>query len=134
MGIDYGKKRVGIAVSDPLKIIATGLDTIPTPEIFKWLISYSQEEPIEAFVVGAPVGLDGLSTDATPLVQEFVNGLKKRFPKVAIHLVDERMTSVEAKKIILKSGVNKKKRRDKSLVDKVSAVLILQDFMESTIY
>jgi len=131
MSIDYGTKRIGIAVSDPLQIIATGLDTVATKEIFDFLESYLENEAVETMVVGEPMHLDGNPTHVTPLIEKFILEVKKRFPKIEIARQDERFTSVEAKSIILKSGAKKKKRRDKSLVDKISAVLILQEYMES---
>lgn len=130
IGIDYGTKRVGIAVTDPLQIIANGLTTVPTKEIYTFLQNYMKEENVEGIVVGNPLHLDGNPAQINNLVQKFVNRLHKLFPSISINLQDERFTSVDAKRIILESGAKKKKRRDKSLIDKVSAVLILQDFME----
>lgn len=130
MGIDYGTKRVGIAVTDPLQIIATGLTTVATEEAFSFIRQYFEEEEVECIVVGEPLHLDGSPSQITPQLQLFIAQLKKQFPTIAVETQDERFTSEEAKQIILKSGVNKKKRRDKSLIDKISAVLILQDFLE----
>lgn len=131
IGIDYGTKRTGVAVSDPLQIIASGLDTVPTSDIFEFLEQYLSEEEVECIVVGEPMHEDGSPAQIAHLVVGFVRALKKKFPDVEIATIDERYTSVEAKKIILQSGAKKKKRKDKGLVDKVSAVLILQEFMES---
>ena len=130
LAIDYGTKRTGIAVSDPLQIIANGLDTIPTENLIPFLENYIQSEEVETIVVGEPLYPDGNPAQIADLVYQLVNRLKKKFPQISIALQDERYTSEEAKRIILQSGIRKKKRRDKSLVDKVAAVLILQDFME----
>jgi len=131
MAIDYGTKRIGIAVSDLLQIIANGLDTVPTKEIFDYLKDYISREPVYKIVVGEPLHLDGNPTYVTPLVHEFADKLRKLYPDIEVILQDERFTSSDAKRIILQSGAKKKKRRDKSLVDKISAVLILQEYMES---
>ena len=129
MGIDYGTKRVGIAVTDPLQIIVNGLDTVPTPEIFDYLTNYIEQEDVECIVVGEPMHMDGTPAQIAHLIVGFKRKLKELFPDIKIDSQDERFTSREAKEIILKSGTKKKKRRDKSLVDKISAVLILQDYL-----
>ena len=134
MAIDYGTKRVGIAVSDPLKIIANGLDTVPAKAVFDFLEDYFKTEEVETIVVGEPLHPDGNPAQFEPLVREFVKKLKEKYPHINIEMQDERYTSVEAKKIILQSGVSKKKRRDKRLVDKISAVLILQEYLENNFY
>ena len=131
LSIDYGAKRTGLAVSDPLQIIATGLDTVATKDIFDYLQNYLEQEEVECIVVGEPTHADGNPTHLTPVIHDFVRKLKKLYPDKKYVFQDERFTSVEAKRIIRESGAKKKKRRDKSLVDKVSAVLILQDYMES---
>lgn len=130
LSIDYGTKRTGLAVSDPLQIIASGLDTVATQEIFDYLKKYIEEEEVETIVVGDPKYPDGNPAQIAHLVVGFVRKLKEMFPEIKIDMIDERYTSEEAKRIILKSGAKKKKRRDKGLVDKISAVLILQDYME----
>ncbi len=134
LAIDYGTKRTGIAVSDPMKIIASGLDTVPTTEIFNFLTAYLKDEEVETFVVGEPMYPDGNPAQIAHLVVGFVRNLKKLFPHIPVVMQDERYTSEEAKRVILQSGVSQKKRRDKSLVDKISAVLILQEYMEQTQY
>ena len=134
MSIDYGTKRVGIAVSDPLQIIATGLDTVATKDIFVFLKKYFSEEEVESIVVGEPFHMDGTPAQITPLINQFLEKVRKLFPEKTIIRRDERFTSVEAKRIIIQSGVKKKKRRDKGLVDKVAAVLILEDYMDSLRY
>ncbi len=130
MAIDYGLIRTGIAVSAPLQIIANGLETVPTENLIDFLKAYLSEETVETIVVGEPLHLDGTPAQITPQINGFLASLRRIFPMVDIARQDERFTSVEAKRIILDSGVKKKKRRDKSLVDKVSAVLILQSYME----
>jgi len=131
MSIDYGTKRCGIAVSDPLKIIANGLETVPTNELLRFIETYSKQEPVECVVIGKPLTKNNEPGKIEHLIVGFIRKLKEICPNVTIERVDERYTSKEAASIILKSGVKKKKRRDKGLVDKVSATLILQDYMES---
>jgi putative Holliday junction resolvase len=131
LAIDYGTKRTGIAVSDPLQLIAGGLETVSTPELFPYLDRYLLQEEVETIVVGEPMYPDGNPAQIAHLVVGFVRQLRKKYPQIEVVTWDERYTSEEAKRIILMSGAGKKKRQDKSLVDKVSAVLILQDYMES---
>jgi putative Holliday junction resolvase len=129
IGIDYGTKRTGISTTDPLQIIVTALDTVHTSELLDYLKTYCAKEEVEAFVVGEPLHLDGMPTNIAHLVKGFVRNLEKLFPDKKVVLHDERFTSEDAKKIILESGTKKKKRQDKALVDKISAVLILQDYL-----
>lgn len=131
MSIDYGTKRCGIAVSDPLKIIANGLDTVPTSSLLDFIADYTKQEPVECVVIGQPLTKNNEPGKIEHLIVGFIRKLKEIYPDVTIKRVDERFTSKEAASIILKSGVNKKKRKEKGLVDKVSATLILQDYMES---
>ncbi len=131
LAIDYGTKRTGLAVSDPLRIIANGLETVATAELFPFLETYLQQKTVDIIVVGEPLHLDGRPAQIAHLVTGLVRKLKKKYPNIKIVLQDERYTSEEAKDIIRQSGLGRKKRRDKSLVDKVSAVLILQDYMEN---
>ncbi len=131
VAIDYGAKRVGLAVTDPLQIIATALETVPAKDIISYLKKYNQTEGIEAFIVGMPMRLDNTPTSNTPLVERFVNQLKNQFPDKHIHLVDERFTSKTALEAMISGGMKKKDRRDKANVDKISAVIILQTYMES---
>lgn len=131
MGIDYGTKRTGIAVTDPLQIIASGLTTVPTNELFDFLKNYFQEEEVEKIVVGEPMHADGNPAQIAPHVVGFVRKLKKEFPAIEVAMHDERYTSVMAKEVIMQSGTRQKKRRDKSLVDKVAAALILEDYMKN---
>ncbi len=130
LAIDYGTKRTGIAVSDPLQIIGSALETVPTAEVLVFLKKYLAEEEVETIVVGEPMYPDGNPAQIAPQVKGFVNQLRKTFPNMEIAMQDERYTSEEAKAVILQSGARQKKRRDKSLVDRVSAAIILQQFME----
>ncbi len=129
LGIDYGTKRVGISATDPLQIIVNGLTTVPTSEIFEFLENYMEEEEVECIVVGEPMHEDGSPAQIAHLVVGFIRKIKKLYPDIKVDTQDERYTSREAKEIILQSGIKKKKRRDKGLVDEVSAVLILQDYL-----
>ncbi|MEL6721186.1 MAG: Holliday junction resolvase RuvX [Bacteroidota bacterium] len=129
LSIDYGTKRCGIAVTDPLQIIVSGLDTIHTSELLNYIKNYCAEEEVEAFVIGYPMHLDDTPAQIAPHIIGFSRKLEKLFPDKAVTLHDERFSSEDAKRVILNSGTKKKKRRDKGLVDKVSAVLILQDYL-----
>jgi len=130
IGIDYGTKRVGLAVTDPLQIIASPLETVRAHLLEDYLKKYCQQEDTEAFVVGMPLNLDNSDTDATNHVRGFVKRLKKTFPEKAIHLQDERFTSKDALSAMIAGGTSKKYRREKGNIDKVSATLILQSYLE----
>lgn len=130
VAIDYGTKRVGLAVTDPLKIIATALDTIHSKDVIQFLKDYHQQEGIELFVVGMPKRLDGTETHATKHVEAFINLLKKNFPGMGIETHDERFTSKIALDAMIAGGTTKKYRREKGNLDKVSAVVILQSYLE----
>ncbi len=134
LGIDYGTKRTGIAVTDPLKIIASGLDTVSTEALEGYLTQYLAAEEVECIVVGMPLYPDGNPAQIAPQVEVFVKKLKKLFPDIEVITWDERYTSEEAKRIILQSGAKKKQRRDKSLVDKISAALILEDYLKAHVW
>jgi putative Holliday junction resolvase len=130
IAIDYGSKRVGLAVTDNLKIIATALETVHSKDVLDFLEKYLQKEEVEAFVVGMPKNLDGEDTHNTQLVEVFVKSLKKKFPTIPVHLIDERFTSKIALDAMISGGSKKKDRNNKSgNIDKVSAVILLQDFM-----
>ena len=129
MAIDYGKKRTGIAVTDPLRIIATPLDTISTPVLLQFLAQYLQKESVDEFVVGMPKTLLNQDSETAPLVRAFVSELKKKFPEKTVHLADERFTSSMAKRAMIDGGMKKKNRQVKGNVDKISATIILQSFM-----
>lgn len=130
LAIDYGTKRTGLAVTDPARIIASALDTVPTDELMDYLRKYTAKEAVEGFVVGLPCNLDGTPTDATPHVLRFVAELKAQFPKQWVETTDERFTSTIAQRTMLQSGIGKKARRDKGTVDRISATIILQGWME----
>jgi putative Holliday junction resolvase len=134
LAIDYGTKRIGLAVTDPLQIIATPLATVPSTDIWEYLQKYTTTEPVELFVVGEPRYEDGNPSATTALVNTFVRQLQKKFPNIPIKLWDERFTSILAKQTLLQSGLSKKKRADKSLLDSTSATIILQEYMEANIY
>ena len=132
VSIDYGRKRTGIAVTDPLKIIANGLATVPTHNLLDFLTDYIQREPVEQVVIGRPTQPNGEPSENLARVEEFVRRWKKAVPSIPIDYFDERFTSVLAQRAILDGGVKKKTRRtNKGLVDEVSAVIILQDYMKS---
>lgn len=130
LAIDYGAKRTGLAVTDPSKIIASALETVPTDKLLDYLKKYIQTEAVEAFVVGMPKNLNGTSTDGTAYVERFVVELKNIFPETPIHLHDERFTSKMAVQSMIAGGMKKKDRQIKGNIDKISAVIILQSFME----
>ena len=130
VGIDYGKKRVGVAVSDPLMIFASPLETVPTANIINYLKTYTYKEEVEKFVVGYPVNMDNRPSEAAQYVDIFLKQLRKAFPQIPVELEDERFTSVLAFQSLIDSGVKKMDRRDKGAVDKVSAALILQTYMD----
>ena len=131
MAIDYGKKRTGLAVSDPLKIIAGALDTVDTARLMDWIKDYLRREDVEQFVVGLPKQTNGLDSENLPRVQTFVRQLEEVFPQVPVTWWDERYTSVMAHQTMLQSGISRKARRDKALVDRIAATIILQSYMES---
>jgi putative holliday junction resolvase len=131
LAIDYGKKRSGIAVTDPLRIIATALETVASHEIFEFLKKYVSSENVDCFVVGLPLQSNGKPSESTKFVEPFVRKLATTFPEIPIQRMDERYTTVMAHQIILASGINKKARQDKTLVDKVSATIILQSYMQT---
>lgn len=130
MAFDYGTKRVGIAVTDPLQIIATGLDTIHPMHITDYLKKYLQTEQVERFVVGEPKQMDNTPSQSAMHVKGFVTLLKKNFPEIPIEMLDERFTSKMASAVIAQSGMGKKARQNKELVDTVSAVILLQSWMQ----
>ena len=129
LAIDYGGKRCGIAVTDPLQLIAKGLTTIPTNELLPYLKQYFEKEIIEKVVIGNPKNLDDTDTYATSLVQAFIKTFQKKFPNTPIVKVDERYTSKIATRAMLDMGLKKKERRNKALVDEISATIILQEYI-----
>lgn len=133
LAIDFGSKRSGIATTDPLGIVATPLKALFTHHIFDFLSQYFKKEEVEKVVVGWPKNIDGSDTNNTPLVRAFLNRFKKLFPEMPLSLQDEWNTSNLAKTALIESGIKKKKRRDKLAIDQISAVLILQSYLESKI-
>lgn len=132
LSIDYGKKRTGLAVTDPLRIIANGLATIPTSDIFDYLTQYVAKESVDQLVIGKPIQPNGQPSENLARVENFVNRWRKLHPEIPIDYYDERFTSVIAHQAMIAGGVKKKTRReDKGLVDEISATIILQDYMRS---
>ena len=134
LAIDYGLKRTGIAVSDPLRIIAGGLDTIATAQLVKWLDDYLAANEVDIIVVGKPTQMNGTPSQSWTAIEPFVNQLKKKYPTKQVILHDERFTSVIAHRAMIDGGMKKMARRDKAVVDKISATIILQSFMDSAEY
>ena len=131
ISIDYGKKRTGLAVTDPLQLIAGGLATISTHELFDYLAGYVQREQVERIVIGEPRQPNGQPSENMARVEQFVNRWRKAMPQIPIEYYDERFTSVLAHQAMLEGGLRKKARQDKALVDEISATIILQDYMRS---
>jgi len=131
LSIDYGRKRTGLAVTDPLQLIAGGLATVATHQLFDWLKDYTSREQVERIVIGEPRQPNGQPSENLPRVQEFVNRWRKAMPQIPIELYDERFTSVLAHQAMLAGGLKKKARQDKALVDEISATIILEDYLRS---
>jgi putative Holliday junction resolvase len=130
LSIDYGGKRTGLAVTDPLKIIATGLTTVETPKLMAFLKDYFSKEPVELVIIGMPVNWDDSATHATPLVQKFIKEFQKNFPSVPIKEVDERFTSKLASQAMVQMGMKKKQRQDKAMIDQIAATIMLQEYLQ----
>ena len=130
IGIDYGRARVGVAVSDPLGIFASPLETVPAAKIIDYLQNYAVSETVERFVVGWPLNLNGEPTQAAVDVEAFLKRLRKAFPGVPVELEDERFTSVLAHRAMIDGGMKKSERRDKNSVDRISAAIILQSWLD----
>lgn len=131
LALDYGTKRTGIAISDTLKLIANGLTTVPTHTLLNYLKSYLEKEDVECIIVGLPKQMNNEYSDNMKHIRPFVNKLKSLYPTIPVVLYDERFTSVLAQKTIIDAGLKKKDRQNKALVDEISAVIILQSYMES---
>jgi putative Holliday junction resolvase len=129
LAIDYGQKRVGLAVTDELKIIATSLATVPAHKIFDFLKDYTMKNSVECFVVGEPKQMNNTPSVSTQFIDPFVSRLRKEFREIPVERIDERFTSLIAAQTIRNSGINKKARRNKSLIDAVSATILLQSFL-----
>lgn len=131
VAIDYGQKRAGVAVTDPLQLTANGLDTVAANELLDYLIKYCEKEPVEKFVIGYPTQVNGQESDSMQYIKPFVTALKRRLPTIELIYVDERFTSVLAHRAMLEGGLKKKDRQNKALVDKISATILLQTYLES---
>ena len=131
ISIDYGKKRTGLAVTDPLQLIAGGLATVSTSTLFEYLTQYVAKESVERIVIGEPRQPNGQPSENLARVQQFVNRWRKAMPEIPIEYFDERFTSVLAHQAMLEGGLKKKARQDKALVDEISATIILEDYMRS---
>lgn len=130
IGIDYGRARVGVAVSDPLGIFASPMETVPATKIIEYLQNYALSQTVERFVVGYPMNLNGRPSEAAADVDAFLKKLAKAFPEVPVSLEDERFTSVLAHRAMIDGGMKKSDRRDKNSVDKISAAIILQGYLD----
>ncbi|MDE7103801.1 MAG: Holliday junction resolvase RuvX [Bacteroidales bacterium] len=130
LAIDYGQKRCGLAVTDPLKLIAHALETVPTANLDAYLADYLRREAVETVVVGLPLQMDATPSGSTRYIEPFVKRFRKQYPQIPVERVDERFTSKMAFQTMLDAGLKKKKRRDKGLVDALSATLILQTYMQ----
>lgn len=129
ISIDYGAKRTGLAVTDPLQIIATGLTTVESKQLISFLKDYFAKEAVELIIIGEPKNWDDTDTHATPLVEKCIKDLQKNFPNIPIKKVDERYTSKMAKDAMLEMGLKKAQRRDKKLVDEIAATIMLQEYL-----
>jgi putative Holliday junction resolvase len=130
IGIDYGRRRVGVAVSDPLRVFASPLETVDGAKIIEYLKNYAQKETVTRFVVGYPMNMDNTPSEAAADVDIFLKQLGKAFPEIPVTLEDERFTSVLAHRAMIDGGMKAKDRRDKSSVDKISAAIILQSYLD----
>ena len=130
VGIDYGSARVGVALSDPLGIFASPLETVPSAKIIEYLQNFAQREQIARFVLGYPLNLDGAPAQAAPDVDRFLKQLNKHFPEIPVSLEDERFTSVLAHRAMIDGGMKKSDRRNKASVDRISAAIILQGYLD----
>ena len=131
LALDYGKKRTGIAVTDPLQLIASPLDTVDSKELIGYLKKYFAREQVVQVIIGYPLNFDDSPTDATPLVEKFIPKFRHVFPQIPIDTVDERLSSRMASQAISRMGLGKKAREDKGLIDVTSAVILLQEYLES---
>ncbi len=130
MAIDYGIKRTGLAVTDEMRLISTALTTVETPKLMQYLADYCKKETVDTFVVGQPKQMDNTPSESARLIEPFVKQLRKQFPDKEVARIDERFTSKMAFQSMIDSGLGKKKRRDKGLIDTISATLILQNYMD----
>lgn len=133
LSIDYGLKRTGLAVTDPLQIIATGLTTVESKQLVPFLKDYFSKEEVELIIIGEPKNWDDTDTHATPLVEKCIKDIQKNFPDIPVKRVDERYTSKMAKDAMLEMGLKKSQRRDKKLVDEIAATIMLQEYLQRTV-
>ena len=133
LAIDYGLKRTGLAVTDPLQIIANGLTTVESPRLINFLKDYFKREEVEMIIIGEPKNWDDTDTHATPLVKKIVERIKKEFPQMPITMVDERFTSKMASRAMIDMGMKKKQRQNKALVDEIAATIMLQEYLERSV-
>jgi len=131
LAIDYGRKRTGLAVTDTLQLIPGGLTTVPSHELLKFLEDYFRKEPVERIVVGLPKQMNNQPSESMKYIEPFVRSLKKKWPEMPVEYYDERFTSALAHQAMLEGGLKKKDRQNKALVDEISAVIILQSYLES---
>ena len=131
LAVDYGSKRVGLAITDPQQIIANGLTTVHSKDVMAFLKDYLLKEEVECFVVGEPKQMNNKPSQPAEMIEAFVKSLKNEFPHISIERVDERFTSIIASQTMLSAGLKKKDRQNKELVDKISATLMLQAYLES---
>ncbi len=132
LGIDYGRKRTGVAVTDPLKIIANGLETVPTHTLMQYIKDYVAKEDVELIVIGLPRQLNGEPSESMRYITPFVNRLKKELPQMPVTMYDERFTSTIAHRAMIDGGMKKSDRRDKGRIDAIAATIILTDYLQST--
>ena len=132
LSIDYGGKRTGLAVTDPLKIIATALDTVETSKLLVYLKTYFSKEQVELVLIGMPTNWDDSATHATPLVAKFIKEFERNFPSIPIKTVDERYTSKLASQAMIEMGMKKKQRRDKGMIDQIAATIMLQEYLNKS--
>jgi len=130
LSIDYGLKRTGLAVTDPLKIIATGLTTVESKQLISFLKNYFGKEEVELIIIGEPKNLDDTDTHATPLVKKIIKELQKNFPLIPVQTVDERYTSKMAGRAMIEMGLKKKQRQNKALKDEIAATIMLQEYLQ----
>ena len=131
LAIDYGKKRTGLAVTDPLRITANPLLTIETKELINWLQTYFEKEKVDIVVIGHPTQMNGEDSESMNYIRPFIGNFKKQFPTIPITMYDERFTSVLAHQAIIAGGMKKKDRQDKAIVDKIAACIILEGYLDS---
>jgi putative Holliday junction resolvase len=130
LGIDYGRKRIGLAVTDPLQIFASPLETVSNVDFDRFIDDYMKSEQVDAIVIGYPMQMNNTPSESVKYLNPFIRRLKKRIPWITVHLVDERFTSQMAFRSMIDGGVKKEKRQDKSMVDRISASIILQTFLD----